>query len=85
MKTITKKRSLSKTLSRVRDPKWRTDATMRLQFRANLAGRYIEIRMRRVHLSMRTEDITAFSKRMRRCSMDGRKRYENDKCDRKSF
>ena len=58
---------------------------MRLQFRANFAGRYIEIRMRRVHLSMRTEDITAFSKRMRRCSMDGRKRYENDKCGRKSF
>ena len=27
------------------------------------AGRYIEMRMRRVHLSMRTEGITAFSNR----------------------
>ena len=44
-------------------PKWRTDATMWLQFRANFAGRYIEMRMRQVHLSMRTEGITAFSNR----------------------
>ena len=66
-------------------PKWRTDATMWLQFRANFVGRYIKMRMRRVHLSMRTEGIKAFSKRIRRCSMDGRKRYENDKCGRKSF
>ena len=29
-------------------------------------------RMRRVHLSMRTESINAFSKRIRRCSVDGR-------------
>ena len=35
-------------------PKWRTDSTMWLQFCANFAGRYIEMRMRRVHLSMRT-------------------------------
>ena len=41
--------------------------------------------MRRVHLSMRTEGIKAFSKRIRRCSVDGRKRYENDKCGRNSF
>ena len=27
----------------------------------------------------------AFSKRTQRCSVDGRKRYENDKCGRKSF
>ena len=27
-------------------PKWRTDATMWLQFCANFAGRYIEMRMR---------------------------------------
>ena len=27
----------------------------------------------------------AFSKQIRRCSVDGRKRYENDKCGRKSF
>ena len=65
--------------------KWRTDATVWLQFCANFAGRYIEMRMRRVQLSMRTEGITAFSKRIRRCSVDGRKRYENDKCGRKSF
>ena len=31
---------------------------------------------------MRTEGIKAFSKRIRRCSVDGRKRYENDKCGR---
>ena len=29
-------------------------------------------------LSMRTEGIKAFSKRIRRCSADGRKRYENN-------
>ena len=29
-------------------------------------------------LSMRTEGIKAFSKRIRCCSADGRKRYEND-------
>ena len=58
-------------------PKWRTDATMWLQFGANFADR--------VHLSMRTEGITAFSKRTRRCTVDGRKRYENDKCGRKSL
>ena len=54
-------------------------------FRANFAGRYIEMRMRRVYLSMRTEGIKAFSKRIRRGSVDGRKRYENGKCGRKSF
>ena len=47
---------------------------MCLQFRANFAGRYIKMRIRRVHLSMRTEGITAFSKRIRRCSVD----REND-------
>ena len=36
---------------------------MWFQFRANFAGRYIEMRMRRVHLTMRTEGITAFSNR----------------------
>ena len=36
----------------------------------NFAGRY-EMRMRRVHLSMRPEGITAFSKRIRCCSVDG--------------
>ena len=68
------------------DPKWRTDTAMSLQFRANFAGRFIEthMRRRRAHLSMRTEGIKAFSKRIRRCSVDGRKRYENVKCRRKS-
>ena len=48
-------------------PKWRTDATTRLQFRANFAGRYIETRMRWVHLSMRTECIpTWFSRDVRK-------------------
>ena len=51
----------------------------------NFAGQYIEIRMRRVHLSMRTEGIKAFSKRIRCSSLDGRKRYENNTCGRKSF
>ena len=36
---------------------------MQLQFRANFAGRYIGMSMRRVHLTMRTEGITAFSNR----------------------
>ena len=66
-------------------PKWRTDATMWLQFRANFASRYIEMRMRRVHLSMRNESIKAFSKQIRCCSVGGRKRYVNDKGGRKSF
>ena len=51
----------------------------------NFVGRYIEMHMRRVHLSMRTDGIKAFSKWIRRCSVDGRKQYENDKCERKSF
>ena len=55
-------------------PKWRTDATMCLQFRTNFTGQYVEMRMRRVHMSMRTEDITAFSKRIRHCSVN----REND-------
>ena len=41
-------------------PKWRTDATMQLQFRANFAGRYIEMCMRRVHSNVRTEGIKSF-------------------------
>ena len=36
---------------------------MWLQFHVNFAGRYIEMRMCRVHLTMRTEGITAFSNR----------------------
>ena len=51
---------------------------MWLQFHANFVGRYIKMRMLRVYLSMQTEGIKAFSKRIRRCSVDGRKRYEND-------
>ena len=56
-------------------------ASISRQFRE----RYIEMRMRRVHLSMNTEGIIAFSKRIQRCSVDGRKQYENDKCRRKSL
>ena len=33
----------------------------RIENGANFPGRYIEMRMRRVHLSMRTEGIKAFS------------------------
>ena len=44
---------------------------MWLQFRASFAVRYIEMRVRRFHLGMRTEGIKAFSKRIRRCSVDG--------------
>ena len=51
---------------------WRTDTTIWLQFRANFAGRYIKMRMRRVHLSMRTEGIKPFSKRIRRQLKDRR-------------
>ena len=58
---------------------------MWLQLRANFADRYIEMRMRRVCLGMRTKGIKAFLKRIRRCSVDERKRYENGKCGRKSF
>ena len=47
---------------------------MWLQFRANFTEQYIEMGMRRVYLSMRTEGIKAFSKRIKRCSVDG----END-------
>ena len=36
------------------------------------SGNEIEIHTRRVHLIMRTESIKAFSKRIRRCSVDGR-------------
>ena len=54
-------------------------------FRANFAGRYIEMRMRRVFLSVHAEGLKAFSKLIRRCSVDGRKRYQNDKCGRKFF
>ena len=39
----------------------------------------------RTDATMRAEGIKAFLKRMRRCSVDGRKRYANDKCGRKSF
>ena len=45
----------------------------------------IEMDMRRVYLNLRTGGIKAFSKRIRRCGVDGRKRYENGKCGRKSF
>ena len=38
----------------------------------DFAGRYIEMHMRRVHLSMRTEGITALLKRIRRLSVGGR-------------
>ena len=58
---------------------------MRLQFRVKFAGRYIEMRMRRVYLSMHTEGIKAVSKRIRRCSVDGRTRFESDQCGRNSF
>ena len=50
----------------------------RIKNDAYFAGRYIEMRMRLVHLSIRNEGIKAFSKRIRCCSADGRKRYEND-------
>ena len=33
---------------------------MWLQFRANFAGRYIEMRMRQAHLSTRSEDTKRF-------------------------
>ena len=59
--------------------------TKNQEWRQFRVPKYIEVRMRRVHLSMRTEYIKAFSKRIRRCSVDERKRYENGKGGRKSF
>jgi len=38
-----------------------TGRQQRIENGANFPGRYIEMRMRRVHLSMRTEGIKAFS------------------------
>jgi len=38
-----------------------TGRRQRIENGANFPGRYIEMRMRRVHLSMRTEGIKAFS------------------------
>ena len=56
----------------------------RIKNGANFAGRYTEKRMRRVYLSMRTEGIKAFSKRIRRCSAD-RQNDTKMMCGRKSF
>ena len=48
----------------------------RIKNGANFASRYIEMRMRRVYLSMRTEGIKAFSKRIQRGrAITIRKRY----------
>ena len=55
-------------------PKWWTDDTDRMKNGTNFTGRYTEMHMRRVHLSIRTEGIKTFSKWIRRCSVDG----END-------
>ena len=60
-------------------------STVSIQIGANFAGRYLEMHMHRVHLSVRTDGLKAFSKRIRRCSVDRWKWYENDKCGRKSF
>ena len=54
-------------------------ADRRYNVTSNFAGQYIKMRMRRVHLSMCTEGIKAFSKWTRRCSVYERKRYENEK------
>ena len=59
------------------------DRRYHVAFRANFAGRYIEMRMRghdHAHWG-----YNSVFKQIRRCSVDGRKRYENDKCRRKSF
>ena len=54
-------------LSKMADRRYHV-ASISRQFRRS---RYIKMRMRRVHLSMRSEVIKAFSKRIRRCSVDG--------------
>ena len=81
-------------------PKWRTNAipceSISRQFRGPIylnahASSSLNMCMRRVHWTcacvefIYTEGIRVFSKRIRRCSVDGWKRYENDKCGRKSF
>ena len=45
-------------------------ADRRYQFRANFGGRYIEMRMRRVHLSMRTEGTIRCSGGAKTISVD---------------
>ena len=58
-----------------------TGRTQRIENGANFHGRYIEMRMRQVHLSMRTEGIKAFSNGYSVAVWTG----ENDKRGRKSF
>ena len=56
---------------------------MWLQFRANFAGRYIEMRMCRVHLSVRTEGLKAFQNGYGVIVWTGENDTdENDKCGR---
>ena len=51
---------------------WAPDhSTVSIKNGTTFAGGYIEMRMRRVYLSVRTAGIKAFSKRIRRCSVDG--------------
>ena len=69
-------------LSKMADRRYHV-ASISRQFRGPIL--YIKMRICRVHLSMRTEGIKAFSKRIRHCSVDRRKGYENDKCGCKSF
>ena len=56
----------------------------------NFAGRFIEMRVRPASRASSSFEHAHWEyknvfKRIRRCSVDGRKRYENDKCGRKSF
>ena len=62
-------------------PKWRTGATRNLQFRGPIYWN--------AHASSSFDHAhwgyNSVFKQIRRCSVDERKRYENDKCGRKSF
>ena len=68
------------TTGRQTTPAWASKmADRRYHVVFNFADRYIEMHMRRVHLSMHTEGIKTFSKPIRW------KWYQNDKCGSKSF
>ena len=54
-------------------PKWQTDATMWLQFAPILLADILKCPCVKFILSMHIEGIKSFSKRIRHCSVDGRK------------
>ena len=70
--------------STVEYPKWQTHATMWLQFHANLRADILKCACVDFIWPCALRHNSVF-KQIRRCSVDGRKRYENDKCGPRSF